>query len=1173
MILYLNGTSLVTRNIVTQNTIDSNGWWAVYILSSKVDTVVKNVIGTSPTRPDSGIRHDYNGHRFNFERNYWIRGGTPTTDSALIRGMILPYLAGPGTSQGDSIDFFPFRLGRVDTTPGADTIAPKAPDTVAASGLTDTAALVTWSTPTANEEDAGGAVGLGGYRVYRSRTADTSFWAPSGSVASGTNSFTDSGMSPGIVYYFRVTAFDNHAVENQSFYSDSIIAVTLNYAPVISPVVPAQSRIEDTSAWTVALAGYATDSDAGDSLVLFWSVTGGGTVVTVSMQDSRTLLITPIADRNGTETVTLRVSDNRGTTTQPLAVTLAGVNDTPTFVGTVPAQTRTEDTSAWTVSLAGYATDSDAGDTLLLYWTVTGGGSVFTASMSDSRTLLITPRAEQNGTETVTLSVSDRQCTIVRSVAVTLTSVEDTPFFVGTVPAQTRTEDTTAWTVALTGYGSDSDAGDTRTLFWTVTGAGSVVTVTMADSRTLSIAPVAGQIGTETVTLRLSDNKETVTQSLAITLTPLVPAPPVLVSPANNTCTGSATVLVTMTKGAGTDTILVFRGGVPVDTIASLATTVAFTVTLDTATDTSRFTFKTQDARNGQVYTSVLSDTISYGYNALIPTSPTRLSVMSGGITTLFPGAYLVSGGSVGGSPRLLVTDVNGNGIPGQAITYTIVSKPSGSTGEAVTGPVTDASGISAVSFTVGSKKGEYIVKATTGNLTPVFLAFHTDEFSLDASKWALIALNRPPTSGALSSAFSSFTPTNIFHWKPSLAEHPLNQRYEIPTSLVRGQGYFMREVSAKTLSVNGTDVPSDTVDVPLVAGWNMLGSPYAYITRWANARIVTSGGAVLTPAEAQTQGIITNAIFAYLDNSYTWGPSSSVPDPLLRPWRGFWIKAAQSATLRFSPYFYYADTNSTTGGGALGVAAAASSTDQWTLTVTAAGTASSGATSTLGVSPQATNGVDFGADVSNPPVLQGMTASGFGVGSAGLAQDLKAPFTDAQQWFYTVVPGDGNATMTLTFGGLAALPEGFSAYIVDPAANAPVKLSASSPTYAFSASSARTLQIVVGQEDAARRLFALSLTTANTFVAPNPGPGPDGLVRFKYTAAVTGTLRLTVLDLAGVRVIDRVIDLGANPTEYAWDLRNDAGRRIGTGVYVYILDYKSPTTSSRIVDKLAVIR
>lgn len=1058
--IYMSSSS---NNVVTQNTLDSNTKYQIYIDgTSSSDTFVKNNFTPSTTNPESGIFNlsTTAGNRFTFTRNWW-----GSSDSGIIRGRICQ------SNSRDSVIYIPYRLGIVDTSAGTDTVAPRAPDTVAATAVDATNITVTWSAVTSSEETET-TLGLAGYRVYRSPTRDTTFWQLRGTTTA--TSYTDSGLTAGQGFYYRVTSIDDHTpFENQSFFSDSIGLDTTtsssNSAPYISPVVPAQTRTEDTSPWTISLSSFANDTDGADSPILFWSVTGGGTNFIVSMDDSRSLRIAPIADRNGTETVTLRLSDNRETASQSLGITLAAVNDTPFISPAVANQTREEDTSAWTVSLTASSNDTDAGDTLILFWTVSGGGTN--------------------------------------------------------------------------------------------------VTVVMADSRTLSITPILDRSGTDTVTLSLSDTRETVSQSLAITLTGVSPTAPVIVSPSSGTCTGSSTIPVTVTKETGTDTLLVYRGGLQVDTIASTSTTVTFTASLDTSTDTVRFTFKAQDAKSGQVFTSSFSETLSLCYDSRIPTSPTQL-VMSGSST------FLVSRGQAAtDSVSLIVRDLNGNGITGQTITYTIAEKPSGSTGEAVSGSVTNSSGISSITFTAGSKTGDYIVKASLSGLTPIYFSFHTKEFDITASKWALVALNRTPTSAALSSAFVGFTPENIFHWNPSLVEHSRNKRYEIPTTLARGYGYFLLEAAATTLNVNGSAVTTDTVDIPLVAGWNQLGSPYAYVTRWGNARIVTTGGQILTPSEAQTAGIITNSIFAYVDNSYVWGPSTTVPDPLLRPWRGFWLSVTQAATLRFSPYFYYTDTNATTGPGALGVAAGAAATDNWTLSITASGSSTSGASSTLGVSPLATNGTDFGSDVAVPPALQGMTASGFGVGSAGLAQELKAPFTDAQQWYYTVVPGDGNGTMTLNFGGLANLPSGFSAYIVDPASNAPVKLAVGSSTFSFSSSSAKTFQIVVGTEESAKKLFALSLTMSNTFVSPNPGPGADGFVRFKYTASIAGTLRLTVLDLGGVRVIDRMIDVSANPTEYAWDLRNDAGRRIGTGVYVYILEFKSPTASSRIVDKLAILR
>ena len=101
--------------------------------------------------------------------------------------------------------------------------ARRAPDTVSVIGApSDTSVILEWSAVTALEESNGGAVGLSGYRVYRSTIKDTSSWIKVAQVGSATVRWQDTDAAVGSPYYYRVTAFDAATpFENESFFSDS----------------------------------------------------------------------------------------------------------------------------------------------------------------------------------------------------------------------------------------------------------------------------------------------------------------------------------------------------------------------------------------------------------------------------------------------------------------------------------------------------------------------------------------------------------------------------------------------------------------------------------------------------------------------------------------------------------------------------------------------------------------------------------------------------------------------------------------------------------------------------------------------------------------------------------------------------------------------------------------
>jgi sugar lactone lactonase YvrE len=229
-----------------------------------------------------------------------------------------------------------------------------------------------------------------------------------------------------------------------------------NNAPVIS-ALPAQSRSEDTAAWTVALSGFGSDSDIGDTLYHFWSVTGGGGIATVSMDDSRTLRIAPNADTNGTETVTLRLSDNKDTATRSLAITLTAVNDTPRAGTNSRSAAMIRPTDSVFVSITG-STDTDIatnGDTLFYLWSIVSGPigafTAFADSTASASTYFL-PVAGGDGIGILKVTVRDLAGASVSETVSFLIDNIAPDSFAGTSPATPlETTSTTidfAWSAA-----------------------------------------------------------------------------------------------------------------------------------------------------------------------------------------------------------------------------------------------------------------------------------------------------------------------------------------------------------------------------------------------------------------------------------------------------------------------------------------------------------------------------------------------------------------------------------------------------------------------------------------------------------------------------------------------------------------------------------------------------
>ena len=530
---------------------------------------------------------------------------------------------------------------------------------------------------------------------------------------------------------------------------------------------------------------------------------------------------------------------------------------------------------------------------------------------------------------------------------------------------------------------------------------------------------------------------------------------------------------------------------------------------------------------------------------------------------------YIVSKNSFAAdSSHFIVKDTNGTGVPNYLPVIAIVARPAGATGETYSATKTDSNGRCTVILKAGDKAGVYILKVAVPGVGTIYLAYATDEYDLPATTWRMITPNRTPTNSATSSAIS-LSPLRILQWNPLAENSALNLLYEIPSTITTGRGYFVYHTSAVSFTVSGTMLTTDTTDIALKTGWNMIGPPYAYPTRYNAARVLTSGGSNISLSDAEAQGILVNKIYWYTNNAYQFGPTTAITDPILSPWNGVWIYAAANATLRLSPFFYFGETSTTT----LATAQAAGDPQDWKIRITTSTSGGAQTTSFLGVSPTATENKDFALDLENPPPVSGGMATG--LGSSGLfAQDLRAPFTTANLWQFAVTPTASDTEVTLDFADLANLPTDFVVRLVDLGTNAIVDVKAA-PSYRYSASgaSARSFRIAAGTEAAVRSILAQQLDQSQTFAYPNPGPAADGNVRFKYNVPAGGQLRIRVYDLSGRRVIDRYIDLNTFPTEYAWNCRNERGEPVSTGVYIYILDIGNSTGNRRFTDKMAIVR
>ena len=199
--------------------------------------------------------------------------------------------------------------------------------------------------------------------------------------------------------------------------------------------------------------------------------------------------------------------------------------NTPPTITAIAAQVTNEDTATgafgFTVgdaeTAAGSLTVSGNSNNTAL---VPNGNIVFGGNGAN-RALTVTPAANQNGTANITVTVSDGSLSTPTSFQLTVNVVNDSPT-ITTIANQTTTSGTAVGPLSFT-------VGDVETAAGSLTVSGSSSNTALVPNanikfggsganRTVTVTPVAGQTGTATITVPVSDGQASTPTSFQLTV-------------------------------------------------------------------------------------------------------------------------------------------------------------------------------------------------------------------------------------------------------------------------------------------------------------------------------------------------------------------------------------------------------------------------------------------------------------------------------------------------------------------------------------------------------------------------------------------------------------------------------------------------------------------------------
>jgi alpha-tubulin suppressor-like RCC1 family protein len=321
--------------------------------------------------------------------------------------------------------------------------------------------------------------------------------------------------------------FDGTLTASRSF-ALSVIAV--NDAPTVAAIAD-KSTNEDTSTTAIAVTVSDIDGPSQTCNATYLSYTSTTTSVVASSGavtwgdtwPNCTATIAPVANGNGTSTIGITASDGTLTSAaQSFVLTVNVVNDAPT-ISDVSNQSTDEDTALnnvavtigdieSTLTCAGSLSASSSNTSLLPNGNISIGGTALNCTVSMS------PAANQNGTATVTLTVTDGSLNAQDTFLLTVNSINDAPTnialsnnsidengddneIVGTLSASDI--DTSSFTFSLV-----SGDGDTNNGLFNISG-NSLLATTALDYETTP---------TPNVRIAVSDGTNTYEKSFSITV-------------------------------------------------------------------------------------------------------------------------------------------------------------------------------------------------------------------------------------------------------------------------------------------------------------------------------------------------------------------------------------------------------------------------------------------------------------------------------------------------------------------------------------------------------------------------------------------------------------------------------------------------------------------------------
>jgi uncharacterized delta-60 repeat protein len=301
----------------------------------------------------------------------------------------------------------------------------------------------------------------------------------------------------------------------------------LNNAPTINDIANQTiNEDENTGALSFAIGDVET---AAASLAVSGSSSNttlvpNGNIVFSGSGTSRSVVVTPAANQFGSATITVTVGDGTDSVSDTFVLTVNSVNDVPR-IGNLNNRTISEDGN--TGALSFFIDDVETAAASLSVTrassntTLVPTANIVLGGIGANRTVTVTPAANQFGSATITVTVSDGSANAINTFLLTVNAVNDAPT-ISNITDQSISANTLTNSLPFT-VGDNETAAASLTVSATSSNQtlvldGNIFFGGSGANRTVTVVPEANQIGIVTIAVNVRDGAITSTDTFVLTV-------------------------------------------------------------------------------------------------------------------------------------------------------------------------------------------------------------------------------------------------------------------------------------------------------------------------------------------------------------------------------------------------------------------------------------------------------------------------------------------------------------------------------------------------------------------------------------------------------------------------------------------------------------------------------